>query len=94
MWPKFNIFFFVARLSGVKNVEVLICYMITQICVLVIQIALTLVVMLVAFEVPNRGSVYIISLLCFVQGICGMSFGGYQTTNFMHKFCGPAIIVA
>ncbi|CAG0919958.1 unnamed protein product, partial [Notodromas monacha] len=61
--------------SGVKNVEVLVCYMITQACVVTIQIVLTLLVMLVAFKLPNRGSVAVMSLLCFMQGVCGMSFG-------------------
>jgi ABC-type multidrug transport system permease subunit len=61
--------------AGVKNVEVLICYMITQVVVMVVQIFLTLLVMLVAFKIPNRGSVMTIALICFIQGCCGMSFG-------------------
>jgi hypothetical protein len=72
----------------VKNVEVLICYMITEVCVMVIQIALTLVVLLVAFEIPNRGSVWVISLLCFVQGVCGMSFGE-QSKPYHHAQLYP-----
>jgi hypothetical protein len=62
-------------MTGVKHSEMILSSMIAQMCVLAVQVALLLAVMLGYFQIPNHGSVSLIALTCFVQGICGVSFG-------------------
>ncbi|CAG0897222.1 unnamed protein product [Darwinula stevensoni] len=60
--------------AGVTNVEVMVAYLATQILVMTVQITFTLVFLLAVFHVPNRGSIELVILVAFLQGLCGMAF--------------------
>lgn len=61
--------------AGVNVLELMIGHFFTQFFVMVVQIALSLVFMIVAFQVPCQGPPIWVILLTLLQGMCGMAYG-------------------
>ncbi|GAB6022337.1 hypothetical protein CHUAL_006458 [Chamberlinius hualienensis] len=61
--------------AGVNVLELMIGHFFTQFFVMVVQIALSLLFMIVAFQVPCQGPPIWVILLTLAQGMCGMAYG-------------------
>ena len=59
-----------SRVAGVAPAEVLLAHVATQFAVLMVQAALTLACILVAFQVPCRGPVVWLVVLTLLQVNC------------------------
>ncbi|CAF1292196.1 unnamed protein product [Adineta steineri] len=69
-------------ITGVKSNEIILSQLIIHSIILIIQITIILFTTLVIFKFPLRGSLVLISLLCIIQGFCGMTFGLVISTIF------------
>jgi len=61
--------------AGVTSGEFMLSHILTQLLVLVVQVALLLIFTFIVFEIPSRGPIFWIILLTMLQGTCGMAFG-------------------
>lgn len=61
--------------SGVTPFEFLMSHVITQLCVIVVQVALLLIFTFLVFDIPSRGPFIWVILLTMAQAICGMEYG-------------------
>ena len=61
--------------AGVTSYEFLFSHVLTQIIVLVVQIALLLMFTFLVFRVPVSGPFIWVILLTLLQGSCGMAYG-------------------
>ncbi|KAK7080025.1 hypothetical protein SK128_016282 [Halocaridina rubra] len=61
--------------AGVQSSEVMLAFLVTQMFVMLVQIALILVFMFPVFDIPCEGSMAWVVLLTILQGFCGMTFG-------------------
>lgn len=61
--------------SGVTPFEFLMSHVVTQLCVIVVQIALLLIFTFLVFDIPSRGPFVWVILLTMAQAICGMEYG-------------------
>jgi hypothetical protein len=43
--------------------------------VVILQTIFMLVIAFLIFEIPNRGSIFWVSVLIVIQGVCGMAYG-------------------
>ncbi|CAG0896399.1 unnamed protein product, partial [Cyprideis torosa] len=64
-----------AYVAGVTGMEILLAYLVTHLYVLILQVAMTLVFLLVVFEIPNQGSLFLLIVISLIQGLSGMTFG-------------------
>ncbi|CAM4940454.1 unnamed protein product [Rotaria socialis] len=68
--------------KSVKANEIIFSQLIIHSMILIIQIVIVLFTSLYVFEIPSRGSLLYPSLLCVIQGFCGMTFGLVISTIF------------
>ncbi|XP_076032357.1 ABC-type transporter snustorr [Oratosquilla oratoria] len=61
--------------AGVRPVEVMLAHILTQMVVMLVQIALILIFMFGVFDIPCKGSMLWVIFLAILQGLCGMTFG-------------------
>jgi len=61
--------------SGVTSFEFLMSHVVTQLCVIVVQVALLLIFTFLVFDIPSRGPFIWVILLTLLQAICGMEYG-------------------
>eukprot|EP01012_Entosiphon_sulcatum_P003082 TRINITY_DN10850_c0_g1_i1.p1 TRINITY_DN10850_c0_g1~~TRINITY_DN10850_c0_g1_i1.p1 ORF type:complete len:684 (+),score=68.76 TRINITY_DN10850_c0_g1_i1:433-2484(+) len=61
--------------AGLSPIEVLLGQIGAQMLVLLVQVALMLVIALVVFDVPIRGSLFLAVLLVLLMGLVGMLYG-------------------
>ncbi|XP_072165912.1 ABC transporter G family member 23-like [Diadema setosum] len=61
--------------AGVGTGEVTIAHVSMQFLVIAVQITVVLLFTMFIFKIPNEGNVFLIVLMCILQGLCGMSFG-------------------
>jgi len=61
--------------AGVNNMEILLSHLVTQLSVMLVQIALVMVFMFTVFHIPCLGNILWVILLAILQGLCGMAFG-------------------
>ncbi|RWS25747.1 ABC transporter G family member 23-like protein [Leptotrombidium deliense] len=61
--------------AGVNPHEFLISHVLQQILILIIQIAIMLFFTFLIFHIGNRGSLFTVIVLVFLQGFCGVSYG-------------------
>uniref|UniRef100_T1J8M6 Uncharacterized protein n=1 Tax=Strigamia maritima TaxID=126957 RepID=T1J8M6_STRMM len=61
--------------AGVDTIEIMVGHFFTQFFVMLVQIGLSLLFMIVAFNVPCRGSAFWVIMLTILQGSCGMFYG-------------------
>jgi len=61
--------------SGVTPFEFLMSHIVTQLCVIVVQVALLLIFTFLVFDIPSRGPFIWVILLTMAQAICGMEYG-------------------
>ena len=61
--------------TGVNPNEYILSHVITQTVVVILQTFSVLLIAFFIFEIPNVGSVFWISVLIVMQGVCGMSYG-------------------
>lgn len=61
--------------AGVTSYEFLLSHVLTQLCVLAVQIILLLIFTFLVFEIPSEGPFIWVILLTLLQGSCGMAFG-------------------
>ncbi|XP_063959480.1 ABC transporter G family member 20-like isoform X2 [Lytechinus pictus] len=61
--------------AGVSTGEVTIAHVSTQFLVISVQIAVVLIFTFIVFNMTNEGNIFLIVLMCMLQGLCGMSFG-------------------
>ena len=61
--------------AGVTSYEFLLSHVLTQLCVLVVQVILLLIFTFLVFEIPSEGPFIWVILLTLLQGSCGMAFG-------------------
>eukprot|EP00057_Strongylocentrotus_purpuratus_P015081 XP_011669555.1 PREDICTED: ABC transporter G family member 20 [Strongylocentrotus purpuratus] len=61
--------------AGVSTCEVTIAHVSTQFLVISVQIAVVLLFTFQVFKMTNEGNIFLIVLMCMLQGLCGMSFG-------------------
>ncbi|CAF1213423.1 unnamed protein product [Rotaria sp. Silwood1] len=69
-------------ITGVKSNQIILSQLIIHSLILIIQIVIVLFTSLFIFEIPLRGSLLYPSLLCIIQGFCGMTFGLVISTIF------------
>ncbi|CAF2421967.1 unnamed protein product [Rotaria sp. Silwood2] len=69
-------------ITGVKSNQIILSQMIIHLLILLIQIVIVLFTSLYIFEIPLRGSLLYTSLICMIQGFCGMTFGLVISTIF------------
>ncbi|CAF1004312.1 unnamed protein product [Rotaria sordida] len=69
-------------ITGVKSNEIILSQLIIHLLILIIQIVIVLFTSLYIFKIPLRGSLLYSSLLCMIQGFCGMTFGLVISTIF------------
>ena len=55
--------------------EVIIGHLVTDLLIMVGQMIVVLVSLLVVFKLTNEGSIILVVLLAFLQGLCGICFG-------------------
>lgn len=61
--------------TGVKSFEVISSHVFSQIFVMTLQVTFVLLVVLVGFQIPSQGSLYLVAGLTLLQGLSGMSYG-------------------
>ncbi|RWS22511.1 abc transporter-like protein, partial [Leptotrombidium deliense] len=61
--------------AGVDTLQILIAHALTQVIVMVVQIAFVLVFTFAVFDIPSRGPFIWVILLLLLQGCTGMAFG-------------------
>ena len=61
--------------AGVTPFEFLMSHIVTQLCVIVVQVALLLIFTFLVFDIPSRGPFVWVILLTLLQAICGMEYG-------------------
>jgi ABC-type multidrug transport system permease subunit len=61
--------------AGVNVLEVVLAHAVTQLFIIVIQMALMVFFLIVVFDVPCEGNVTFVLLLVILQGLTGMSAG-------------------
>ena len=61
--------------SGVHPNEYILSHVLTQTMVVVLQTFSVLMIAFLIFEIPNRGSIFWVSVLIVMQGVCGMAYG-------------------
>ena len=61
--------------AGVTPFEFLMSHIVTQLCVIVVQVALLLIFTFLVFDIPSRGPFIWVILLTLLQAICGMEYG-------------------
>jgi len=61
--------------SGVTPFEFLMSHVVTQLCVIVVQVALLLIFTFLVFDIPSRGPFIWVIALTMAQAICGMQYG-------------------
>ena len=64
-----------SMIAGVSSFEFLISHIVTQLLVILVQIALLLIFTFQVFDVPSRGPFLWVILLTLLQASCGMSYG-------------------
>ncbi|KAA0191544.1 hypothetical protein HAZT_HAZT004598, partial [Hyalella azteca] len=70
-----------ALVAGVNNLEIMLAHLVTQLAVLIIQVAIILVFMFAVFNIPCEGSMSLVILLSLLQGLCGMTFGYFISVS-------------
>lgn len=66
---------------GVTTAEILFTHLITQMAIIIIQVAVALCVCFFQFDVKCKGSLSIVIWLVVCGGICGMLYGEY----YLHR---------
>eukprot|EP00041_Stephanoeca_diplocostata_P023505 m.579068 g.579068 ORF g.579068 m.579068 type:complete len:963 (-) comp22311_c0_seq1:316-3204(-) len=61
--------------AGVRPTEIMLAHLCTQFTVLAVQVALMLLIALVAFSLPMRGELVFVVLLMLLLGLTGMAYG-------------------
>ncbi|XP_054165535.1 ABC transporter G family member 20-like [Oppia nitens] len=61
--------------SGVHPNEYILSHVLTQTLVVILQTLSVLMIAFLIFEIPNRGSIFWVSVLIVMQGVCGMAYG-------------------
>lgn len=62
-------------IAGISLAEYLLSHIITQLVVLFVQTVLMLTVALAIFRIPHFGSLFTLTLLTYLQGISGLTYG-------------------
>ncbi|XP_043911530.1 ABC transporter G family member 23-like isoform X2 [Protopterus annectens] len=61
--------------TGVSSLEIMLAHLLSHLFTMAVQIIAMLLFVFLVFKVPNHGSLVLIVLLTFLQGITGISFG-------------------
>ncbi|XP_060943701.1 ABC transporter G family member 23 [Limanda limanda] len=61
--------------AGVSSMETMLAHLFSQLFVISVQIILLLLFILLAFNMPNEGSLVLVIILIVLQGVTGISFG-------------------
>ncbi|XP_069035992.1 ABC transporter G family member 20 isoform X2 [Lepisosteus oculatus] len=61
--------------AGVSSLETMLAHLLSQLVIMSVQVTLLLLFVLLVFKIPNEGSLALIVILIFLQGVTGISFG-------------------
>ncbi|XP_066552785.1 ABC transporter G family member 20 [Amia ocellicauda] len=61
--------------AGVSSLETMLAHLFSQLFVMSVQITLLLLFILLVFKIPNEGSLVLVVIMIFLQGMTGISFG-------------------
>ncbi|XP_018326204.2 ABC transporter G family member 20-like [Agrilus planipennis] len=61
--------------AGVTSAEILLTHFVTQLLIIIFQSALIMVLTFAIFKYTSEGSLVVITVLIFLQGLCGISYG-------------------
>lgn len=61
--------------AGVKSVEVILSHVLSQICVMIVQVTLVLTLVFAVLKIPHQGSLALVAILTLLQGLSGMAYG-------------------
>lgn len=61
--------------AGISNFQFLVSQLLTQLCVLLVQVFLLMFCVFPLFKIPYHGEFLFILLLTILQSVCGMSYG-------------------
>jgi ABC-type transport system involved in cytochrome c biogenesis permease component len=64
-----------SMVAGVKNYQILIGFIISEVLFMILELSLCLTAATVVFQFQFEGSIAQIFILCILTGICGLSFG-------------------
>lgn len=65
--------------TGVQMTEIMLAHLVNQFTVLVGQTALVFLFMLLVFNIACHGSLALAVFITLLQGLCGMSYGKFQS---------------
>ncbi|XP_071806298.1 ABC transporter G family member 20-like [Asterias amurensis] len=66
--------------AGVSATEVMLSHVLVQGTLTILQSVIVLVFVLGVFSIPNEGSLFLVALMCFLQGLCGQAFGLFASS--------------
>ncbi|XP_041108905.1 ABC transporter G family member 20 isoform X1 [Polyodon spathula] len=61
--------------AGVSSLETMLAHLFSQLFTIAVQITLLLIFVFLVFKIPNEGSLVLIAILIFLQGVTGISMG-------------------
>ncbi|MGH0171906.1 UNVERIFIED_CONTAM: hypothetical protein FKN15_064967 [Acipenser sinensis] len=61
--------------AGVSSLETMLAHLFSQLFTMAVQITLLLIFVFLVFKIPNEGSLVLIVILIFLQGVTGISMG-------------------
>ncbi|XP_033125367.1 ABC transporter G family member 20-like [Anneissia japonica] len=61
--------------AGASATEVMVAHVAVQFVIMSVQTTVVLIFILLVFDVPNEGSLFLVILLTLLQGLIGMAFG-------------------
>jgi hypothetical protein len=61
--------------KGVHPNEYILSHVLTQTMVVILQTISVLLIAFLIFKIPNNGSIFWVSVLIVMQGVCGMAYG-------------------
>ncbi|RWS06338.1 ABC transporter G family member 23-like protein [Dinothrombium tinctorium] len=61
--------------AGIRYHQILMAHIFFQVCIILMQVALVLIVVYAVFDISQRGNLFWVITLTLLQGLTGMSFG-------------------
>lgn len=63
--------------AGVTSLEITCSHFVLQLCVNIVQTLEIILVVYAVFQQKYVGNIYLLYLLAWLQGLCGMAYGKY-----------------